>query len=145
MGTTIRREPVTTSIPAAPDYRFLNITNFGGIEKSSNPFVVSSNTASDCLNVYVDEDNALSTRPRLNFIQNLIIAAMDTDSEFNENSEIMVKASNSSQKICLSTDGDKSLELNSNFEIVIRQSKYYAEFIRIKSDEFFDILINKLT
>lgn len=63
---------------------------------------------------------------------------------FNENSEIMVKASNSSQKICLSTDGDKSLELNSNFEIIIRQSKYYAEFIRIKSDEFFDILINKL-
>ena len=67
MGTTIRREPVTTSIPAAPDYRFLNITNFGGIEKSSNPFVVESNTASDCLNVYVDEDNALSTRPRLQY------------------------------------------------------------------------------
>lgn len=64
---------------------------------------------------------------------------------FNENSEIMVKAPISSQKICLSTDGDKSLELNSNFEIIIRQSKYYAEFIRIKSDEFFDILINKLT
>lgn len=64
---------------------------------------------------------------------------------FNDNSEIMVKAPNSSQKICLSTDGDKSLELNSNFEIIIRQSKYYAEFIRIKSDEFFDILINKLT
>lgn len=64
---------------------------------------------------------------------------------FNENSEIMVKAPNSSQQICLSTDGDKSLELNSNFEIIIRQSKYYAEFIRIKSDEFFDILINKLT
>ena len=64
---------------------------------------------------------------------------------FNENSEIMVKATNSTQKICLSNDGDKSLELNSSFEIVIRQSKYYAEFIRIKSEEFFDILINKLT
>lgn len=76
MGTTIRREPITTAIPAAPDYRFLNITNFGGIEKSSNPFVVSSNTASDCLNVYVDEDNALSTRPRLqhqtDFIKDII-------------------------------------------------------------------------
>lgn len=76
MGTTIRREPITTSIPAAPDYKFLNITNFGGIEKSSNPFVVSSNTASDCLNVYVDEDNALSTRPRLqhqtNFVKDIM-------------------------------------------------------------------------
>ena len=65
MGTTIRRQPITNSIPASPDYKFLNITNFGGVQKSSNPFVVSSNTASDCLNVYVDEDNALSTRPRL--------------------------------------------------------------------------------
>ena len=65
MGTTIRREPVSFAIPKAPDYKFLNITNFGGIEKSSNPFVVSSNTASDCLNVYVDEDNALTTRPRV--------------------------------------------------------------------------------
>ena len=65
MGTTIRRQPVSHNIPASPDYKFLNITNFGGMSVSSNPFVVSSNTASDCMNVYVDEDNALSTRPRL--------------------------------------------------------------------------------
>lgn len=64
---------------------------------------------------------------------------------FNEKSIITVKSPNCSQKICLSADGDKSLELNENFEIIIRQSNYYAEFIRIKSDEFFDILINKLT
>lgn len=64
---------------------------------------------------------------------------------FNEKSVITVKASNNSQKICLSTDGDKSLELNDSFEIVIRESDYYAEFIRIKSDEFFDILNSKLT
>lgn len=64
---------------------------------------------------------------------------------FNEKSVITVKAPNNTQKICLSTDGDKSLELNENFEIVIRQSDYYAEFIRIKSDEFFDILNRKLT
>ena len=64
---------------------------------------------------------------------------------FNEKSVITVKASNNSQKICLSTDGDKSLELNDSFEIIIRESDYYAEFIRIKSDEFFDILNSKLT
>lgn len=64
---------------------------------------------------------------------------------FNEKSVITVKSPKSSQKICLSTDGDKSLELNENFEIVIRKSDYYAEFIRIKSDEFFDILNQKLT
>lgn len=64
---------------------------------------------------------------------------------FNEKSVITVKASNNSQKICLSTDGDKSLELNDSFEIIIRKSDYYAEFIRIKSDEFFDILNSKLT
>ncbi len=70
---------------------------------------------------------------------------LDRTFVFNEKSIITVKAPNCSQKICLSTDGDKSLELNENFEIVIRQSKYYAEFIRIKSDEFFNILINKLS
>ncbi len=64
---------------------------------------------------------------------------------FNENSVLTVKSSKSSQKICLSTDGDKSLELNDNSEIIIRKSDYYAEFIRIKSDEFFDILNQKLT
>lgn len=70
---------------------------------------------------------------------------LDRTFVFNEKSVITVKAPNCSQKICLSTDGDKSLELNENFEIVIRQSEYYAEFIRIKSDEFFNILINKLS
>mgnify|MGYP003294902876 FL=1 len=64
---------------------------------------------------------------------------------FNEKSIITVKATNNQQKICLSTDGDKSLELNDSFEIIIRESDYYAEFIRIKSDEFFDILNSKLT
>ncbi len=64
---------------------------------------------------------------------------------FNEKSVITIKSPISSQKIGLSTDGDKSLELNDNFEIVIRQSCYYAEFIRIKSDEFFDVLNSKLS
>ncbi|MBQ8765614.1 MAG: NAD(+)/NADH kinase [Clostridia bacterium] len=64
---------------------------------------------------------------------------------FNEKSVITVKAPNKSQMICLSTDGDKSLLLDEGFEILIRQSDYYAEFIRIKSDEFFDILNQKLT
>ncbi len=64
---------------------------------------------------------------------------------FNEKSIIKVKSPINSQKICLSTDGDKSLELNNNSEIIIRKSDYYAEFIRIKTDEFFDILNQKLT
>ena len=65
MGTTIRRQPVSFDIPKSPDYKFLNITNFRGLDVSSNPFELSSNTASDCLNVYVDETNTLTTRPRL--------------------------------------------------------------------------------
>jgi hypothetical protein len=65
MGTTIRRQPVSFDIPKSPDYKFLNITNFRGLDVSSNPFESASNTASDCLNVYVDETNTLTTRPRL--------------------------------------------------------------------------------
>lgn len=65
MGNTIRREPVSFKIPDSPDYKFLNITNFQGIHQTDNPFLAASNTASDCLNVYVDETNTLTTRPRI--------------------------------------------------------------------------------
>lgn len=65
MGATIRREPVNFDIPSSPNYKFLNITNFRGLNISNNPFELATNTASDCLNVYVDETNTLTTRPRL--------------------------------------------------------------------------------
>ena len=65
MGNTIRREPISTRIPASPDYKYLNITDFRGISQSDNPFILDYKTASDSLNVYVDESNTLTTRPRL--------------------------------------------------------------------------------
>lgn len=65
MGSTIRRQPVNFKIPSSPDYKFFNVTDFRGLEMTDNPFTANSNTASDLLNVYVDENNALTTRPRL--------------------------------------------------------------------------------
>ena len=64
---------------------------------------------------------------------------------FNEDSIIRVKSINSNQKVCVSTDGENSIELTKDSEIIISKSEYYAEFIRIKSDEFFDILNSKLS
>lgn len=64
---------------------------------------------------------------------------------FNEKSVLTVKSAKNSQKICISTDGGKSIELSNDFEVKIKKSAYYAEFIRIKSDEFYDILNSKLT
>ena len=64
---------------------------------------------------------------------------------FNENSIIRVKPINNNQNVCVSTDGEKSIKLSQNSEIIISKSDYYAEFIRIKSDEFFDILNSKLS
>ena len=64
---------------------------------------------------------------------------------FNEDSIIRVKPVISSQKVCVSTDGEKTIELSPNSEIIISKSNCYAEFIRIKSDEFFDILNSKLS
>ena len=65
MGSTVRRQPITRNVPNAPDYKFLNLTSFGGLNMTDNPFTAPYNTASDCKNVYVDEFNALTTRPRL--------------------------------------------------------------------------------
>ena len=64
---------------------------------------------------------------------------------FNENSVIRVKPINSSQNVCISADGEKTIELTSKSEVIISNSEYSAEFIRIKSDEFFDILNSKLS
>ena len=65
MGNTIRREPVNFEIPASPNYKFLNITDFKGIHISDNPFITDASSARDMLNLYVDETNTLTTRPRL--------------------------------------------------------------------------------
>lgn len=65
MGNTIRREPINFRIPASPDYKYLNLTEFGGLQQTDNPFTAKINTASDTLNVYVDEQNTLTTRPRV--------------------------------------------------------------------------------
>ncbi len=64
---------------------------------------------------------------------------------FNEKSVITVKSAKKAQKICVSADGEKSIELSDDFEVKIKKSEYYAEFIRIKSDEFYDILNSKLS
>lgn len=65
MGATIRREPVTSAIPAAKKYQYYDILEFKGIEQSDNPFNTSTGSCSDCLNVYVDKEGSLTTRPRI--------------------------------------------------------------------------------
>ncbi len=64
---------------------------------------------------------------------------------FNDDSILRVKTVNDSQNVCVSSDGEAAIELLPNSEIIISKSDYYAEFIRIKSDEFFDILNSKLS
>ena len=65
MGNTVRRQPISFGIPNAPDYKYLNITSFKGMDITDNPLKADYSTASDVLNLYVDENNALTTRPRL--------------------------------------------------------------------------------
>ena len=65
---------------------------------------------------------------------------------FNDKSSLTVRTTyNLNQEISVSTDGENTVVLQSNTEINISKSELYAEFIRIKSDEFFDILNSKLT
>lgn len=64
---------------------------------------------------------------------------------FNDNSVIKIRPVNNLQGACVSADGEDTIKLPNNSEILISKSDYYAEFIRIKSDEFFDILNCKLS
>ncbi len=65
MGTTIRREPNLTALPKKVTPHYENMLNFKGLHITDNPFTADSSSASDMLNVYVDDNNALTVRPRL--------------------------------------------------------------------------------
>lgn len=65
MGTTIRREPNLTELPKKVTPHYENIINFKGLHITDNPFTADSSSASDLLNVYIDDNNALTVRPRL--------------------------------------------------------------------------------
>lgn len=65
---------------------------------------------------------------------------------FKDDSVIEIRPSDDyEQEFSISADGEDTVKITSDSQIVISKSEYYAEFIRIKSDEFFDILNNKLT
>lgn len=65
---------------------------------------------------------------------------------FNSSSKISITAPNNPDKdIVISLDGETNIELPVNGKVIIEKSDISAEFIRIKSDEFFDVLNRKLT
>lgn len=65
---------------------------------------------------------------------------------FNSSSKISITAPNNQDKdIVISLDGETNIELPQNGKVIIEKSDISAEFIRIKSDEFFDVLNRKLT
>lgn len=63
---------------------------------------------------------------------------------FSNHSKIEIISSNNSD-ISVSVDGEKTVNICGGNSIIIEKADHYAEFIRIKSDEFFDILNSKLT
>lgn len=142
MGTTVRREPVVSKIPKAQDYKYLNITDFRGISKSSNPFTQPYNTASDALNVYVDETNALTTRPRLEKFADItqldeIVAAFNITDGFliqgkkNNNWKLYVKTATGIPEVTVPTGVTLNAKITAVFEqdekiYFINGSNYYV-------------------
>lgn len=65
---------------------------------------------------------------------------------FNQNSVIEIRPNDAyEQKFSVSADGENTISVSGDSQIIISKSEHCAEFIRIKSDEFFDILGSKLT
>lgn len=67
MGNFNRREPVRVPIPRATGFLYSGIDSFKGLHITDNPFVADKGSASEILNLYIDETNKLVTRPRLDF------------------------------------------------------------------------------
>lgn len=65
---------------------------------------------------------------------------------FNSSSKISITAPDNPEKdIVISLDGETNIEFPINAKVIVEKSDISAEFIRIKSDEFFDVLNRKLT
>ena len=62
-----RTGAITQKVPtfSSDDYRTFMIGDFKGIDKSVNPFNAIKSSAEECLNLYVDDEGTLTTRPRL--------------------------------------------------------------------------------
>lgn len=63
---------------------------------------------------------------------------------FGGDSVITIKPHTEHGVFSVSTDGEDAITVSNGAEIIISKSELFAEFIRIKSDEFFDILNSKL-
>lgn len=64
-----RTGAVTQKVPtfSSDDYKTFMIGDFKGIDKSVNPFNAIKSSAEECLNLYVDDEGTLVTRPRLDY------------------------------------------------------------------------------
>ena len=62
-----RTGAITQKVPtfSSDDYKTFMIGDFKGIDKSVNPFNAIKSSAEECLNLYVDDEGTLTTRPRL--------------------------------------------------------------------------------
>lgn len=57
--------PQISKIPSNGDPKNFNILQFSGIDLAESPFSTSAGSASDMLNLYVNAEGVLATRPRL--------------------------------------------------------------------------------
>ena len=63
--------PVQHKIPASNDYKNVNITNFKGTSYSDNIFDGKTSGCSESENIYINEENILAVRPRLQHVSSL--------------------------------------------------------------------------
>ena len=64
---------------------------------------------------------------------------------FSSDKELVLSVGNDLNNNCfLSIDGADSVPINSNSEIIISKSDYYAKLIKLKPDNFYEILNKKI-
>ena len=92
--------PVQYKIPSSLDEEVYNILSFSGIDCSENPFVMSSGSATDLKNLYINDEGTLSTRPRLNFERYIDVLGEVIDRlSLNDDTEIIIGRKDGSTKI----------------------------------------------
>ena len=73
------------------------------------------------------------------------VSSSDKALVFRNDSVISIERNDDTNRnICLSLDGEKSIEFEQGSKLIVSKSQLHADLIKIKSDEFFDVLNSKL-
>ena len=117
-----KTRPVTFNIPKSNTYESTSISSFKGIQYSDNPLAVDSDSASDLLNVYLNDSGTLTTRPRIELEKTIFSPQYDVISRISFGDIVLYKVSDKTD-----SKTDLYLDVDGVFSKIIADDVVFSE------------------